>query len=228
MLSALPKLVLVAAGIATVLSPNPVSQSQLRIVEPPRGLIVHMSGRTADPSSMIVHMSVAERSDASQLDAAASQPVPTLKPLKSVEPSKIPDSVTVPKATVQVATQDDVAKPNDDIAAITNKSSESRPTEEVGVRSAESERAESTQVASLSQADLDSAIQELKDIATAPVTTAAVASAANAEKQCSDETYGTKLAWAPDARTASERARAESKLVFVIQVSGNFAREEFT
>lgn len=41
-------------------------------------------------------------------------------------------------------------------------------------------------------------------------------------------TLGTAIAWADDADQAAQLARQQEKLVFLIQVSGNFAREGFT
>lgn len=41
-------------------------------------------------------------------------------------------------------------------------------------------------------------------------------------------TLGTLIDWAPTAERAGEIASKESKLVFLMQVSGNFARQEFT
>ena len=39
---------------------------------------------------------------------------------------------------------------------------------------------------------------------------------------------GTAIDWADNAKQAAQLARQQNKLVFLIQVSGNFAREEFT
>ncbi|MCH8246472.1 MAG: hypothetical protein IH951_08700, partial [Bacteroidetes bacterium] len=41
-------------------------------------------------------------------------------------------------------------------------------------------------------------------------------------------TLGTALMWAENVSAASSQARAEDKLIFLLHVSGNFAREEFT
>ena len=40
--------------------------------------------------------------------------------------------------------------------------------------------------------------------------------------------FGTAIEWAEDAEQAGQLAKEHDKLVFLIQVSGNFAREEFT
>ena len=40
--------------------------------------------------------------------------------------------------------------------------------------------------------------------------------------------YGTVVDWQKDARTAAKLAGQQDKLVFLMQVSGNFARQEFT
>ena len=45
---------------------------------------------------------------------------------------------------------------------------------------------------------------------------------------CTGEKLGTAIAWYDDAEVASRMAKEQGKLVFLIQVSGNFAREEFT
>ena len=45
---------------------------------------------------------------------------------------------------------------------------------------------------------------------------------------CTGEKLGTAIAWYDDAEVAARMAKEQGKLVFLIQVSGNFAREEFT
>ncbi len=45
---------------------------------------------------------------------------------------------------------------------------------------------------------------------------------------CTYQKLGTKIAWAENADAAAKPAVEQQKLVFLIQVSGNFAREEFT
>jgi hypothetical protein len=40
--------------------------------------------------------------------------------------------------------------------------------------------------------------------------------------------YNTALTWYDSPSRAAEEARKQNKMLFVIQVSGNFAREEFT
>lgn len=45
---------------------------------------------------------------------------------------------------------------------------------------------------------------------------------------CTGEKLGTAIAWYDDSRRAARLASEQGKLVFLIQVSGNFAREEFT
>ena len=58
--------------------------------------------------------------------------------------------------------------------------------------------------------------------------------AANPQAVCDDgpceddRKFGTTLSWAETPDAAAELAREQGKLVFLIQVSGNFAREEFT
>lgn len=46
--------------------------------------------------------------------------------------------------------------------------------------------------------------------------------------ECRGEQLGTSITWHRRATDAARLARQEDKLVFLIQVSGNFAREEFT
>ncbi len=45
---------------------------------------------------------------------------------------------------------------------------------------------------------------------------------------CTGEQLGTAITWFRDTKAAARLARDEKKLVFLIQVSGNFARDEFT
>jgi hypothetical protein len=45
---------------------------------------------------------------------------------------------------------------------------------------------------------------------------------------CHDDRYGTTIAWTDDFKQACEQAKKLGKLVFVMHVSGNFAREAFT
>ena len=40
--------------------------------------------------------------------------------------------------------------------------------------------------------------------------------------------FGTAILWEPDPHLAALRARMESKLLFVVQLSGNFAKTSFT
>jgi hypothetical protein len=49
-----------------------------------------------------------------------------------------------------------------------------------------------------------------------------------ATEVCTGEKLGTSIAWYDDSQLASRMAKEQGKLVFLIQVSGNFAREEFT
>ena len=48
------------------------------------------------------------------------------------------------------------------------------------------------------------------------------------DETCENRKFGTLLTWSPSAAQASKRAIEFSKLVFLIHISGNFAREEFT
>jgi len=45
---------------------------------------------------------------------------------------------------------------------------------------------------------------------------------------CHDDRYGTTVAWTDDFKQACEQAKRSGKLVFVMHISGNFAREDFT
>jgi hypothetical protein len=42
------------------------------------------------------------------------------------------------------------------------------------------------------------------------------------------QSYGTALTWASSPPEAGKLAKTQNKLVFVMHISGNFAREEFT
>jgi hypothetical protein len=46
--------------------------------------------------------------------------------------------------------------------------------------------------------------------------------------ECRGEQLGTTITWYRETTDAAKLAREQDKLVFLIQVSGNFAREEFT
>ena len=48
----------------------------------------------------------------------------------------------------------------------------------------------------------------------------------SAANQC--QTHGTTIQWFADPQAAAERAKQQSKLLFVIHLSGNFAKQEFT
>ena len=41
-------------------------------------------------------------------------------------------------------------------------------------------------------------------------------------------TFGTAIEWTGDFEVASQRAREQSKLIFVIHISGNFTKQTFT
>ena len=45
---------------------------------------------------------------------------------------------------------------------------------------------------------------------------------------CTGEKLGTTITWYDEPQVAARLAKEQGKLVFVIQISGNFAREEFT
>ena len=47
-------------------------------------------------------------------------------------------------------------------------------------------------------------------------------------KVCSGEKLGTTINWHQDKAEATRLAREQGKLLFVMQISGNFADEEFT
>ena len=47
-------------------------------------------------------------------------------------------------------------------------------------------------------------------------------------KVCSGEKLGTTINWYQDKAEAARLAREQGKLLFVMQISGNFADEEFT
>jgi hypothetical protein len=47
-------------------------------------------------------------------------------------------------------------------------------------------------------------------------------------RECTGAKLGTTVTWYKDTRIAAQLARDQGKLLYVIQVSGNFALEEFT
>ena len=49
-----------------------------------------------------------------------------------------------------------------------------------------------------------------------------------AAEVCTGEKLGTTITWYDEPQVAARLAKEQGKLVFVIQISGNFAREEFT
>ncbi|MGH7193647.1 MAG: hypothetical protein ACREJM_08960 [Candidatus Saccharimonadales bacterium] len=51
---------------------------------------------------------------------------------------------------------------------------------------------------------------------------------ATADALAPDHRYGTALEWLDTPLAAGKEAAAEKKLVFLIQISGNFTRQEFT
>ncbi len=55
------------------------------------------------------------------------------------------------------------------------------------------------------------------------------APAAAGDQACGNgDTYGTAIHWVPTAAEAKKLARDEDKLIFVVHLSGNFTRDEFT
>jgi hypothetical protein len=46
--------------------------------------------------------------------------------------------------------------------------------------------------------------------------------------ECGDDTYGTTIHWVRTAAEAQKLAREQDKLIFVVHLSGNFTRDEFT
>ncbi len=51
---------------------------------------------------------------------------------------------------------------------------------------------------------------------------------ATADPLTSDHRYGTALDWLDTPQAAGKQADQQKKLVFLIQISGNFTRQEFT
>lgn len=51
---------------------------------------------------------------------------------------------------------------------------------------------------------------------------------ATAEPPTPDHRYGTALEWVDTPQAAGKQAEQQKKLVFLIQISGNFTRQEFT
>lgn len=49
-----------------------------------------------------------------------------------------------------------------------------------------------------------------------------------AAEVCTGAKHGTTITWYEDEEEAAKLAREQGKLLYVMQVSGNFAREEFT
>ena len=47
-------------------------------------------------------------------------------------------------------------------------------------------------------------------------------------RECTGAKLGTTVTWYKDTKIAAQLARDQGKLLYVIQVSGNFALEEFT
>jgi hypothetical protein len=45
---------------------------------------------------------------------------------------------------------------------------------------------------------------------------------------CEPGKHGTQISWAADREDAVKQAKERGKLVFLMQISGNFARQEFT
>lgn len=78
---------------------------------------------------------------------------------------------------------------------------------------------------------LDAARQDFRRIMTVLVMLtlpAPLRSALPAEAEPGCELHGTCVSWAPDPATAREMAREQSKLLFVMHLSGNFANPVFT
>lgn len=67
-----------------------------------------------------------------------------------------------------------------------------------------------------------------KSAAAIPLCTDGTCSVAAATPATADRTLGTAIHWMESPDAASRAATEQGKLVFMIQVSGNFARQEFT
>jgi len=61
-----------------------------------------------------------------------------------------------------------------------------------------------------------------------PNTTSSESDSPKVEFPFETKLHGTKIPWAPSLKEAIRFGSDSGKLVFLIQVSGNFAREEFT
>jgi hypothetical protein len=53
-------------------------------------------------------------------------------------------------------------------------------------------------------------------------------SGATRGEECGGDTYGTAIHWVRTAAEAKKLAREQDKLIFVVHLSGNFSRDEFT
>jgi hypothetical protein len=55
-----------------------------------------------------------------------------------------------------------------------------------------------------------------------------LAGSARGQECASSDTYGTAIHWVRTAAEAQKLARQQDKLIFVVHLSGNFTRDEFT
>ncbi len=96
------------------------------------------------------------------------------------------------------------------------------------------EEVNATEVASVAEEKSVSSTECADGTCSAPSDDLIAADEENADAMCVDgkcstpRTLGTLVNWAPTAERAAEMASKDNKLVFLMQVSGNFAREEFT
>ena len=67
-----------------------------------------------------------------------------------------------------------------------------------------------------------------KSLDSQPPASTSASPACTATEPGKDQAFGTALNWIQDLETASTAASKQHKLLFVLQVSGNFAIEEFT
>lgn len=80
----------------------------------------------------------------------------------------------------------------------------------------------------LSPVSAGAATRAKKSGSTASLCTDGTCSVSGATGETPDRTLGTTVHWMESPDSASRAAADQGKLVFMIQVSGNFAREEFT
>ncbi|MCH8924014.1 MAG: hypothetical protein IIA67_12800 [Planctomycetes bacterium] len=148
------------------------------------------------------------------VEVASSSAAPSLES----SPEPVDSAAAVPVASAVAADVDIDVTPDVDAVAVVIETSRDELPDVAGAR-----------LAPVDTIEISSKIKDEPNEPLSSLVATAKPQAVCVAGQCkNDRKFGTTLSWAETPGEAAQLAAQQGKLVFVIQVSGNFARDEFT